>query len=181
LIKYGHAAREKNRLKKKGILVLDTSWQRCKVHFIRNILSKIPHSAKKHFAAAVKQIWTQPDKASACRAAPRIITEYGKRFPEAICCLEDGLKDSLQFYAFEGMDYRKISSINSLERTNKEARRRNRVVGVFPNTQSYLRLATWYLMEYSKDWMTETGYMSRNKIQAMYEKSENINAAALIN
>lgn len=160
---------------------IGTSWQRCKVHFIRNILSKIPHSAKEQVAAAVKQIWTQPDKTSALKTARGIIAEYGKRFPEAIHCLEEGLEDSLQFYAFEGIDSRKISSINSLERTNKETRRRNRVVGVFPNTRSYLRLTTCYLMEYSEDWMTETGYISRDKIQAMYEKRENINDAALIN
>jgi transposase-like protein len=160
---------------------IGASWQRCKIHFFRNILARIPHWAKKSFAVTLKQIWTQPDKESALRVARQIITEYEKRFPEAIACLEAGLEDSLQFYAFPEIDSRRISSTNVLERVNKEIRRRSRVVGVFPNTESYIRLITCYLIEYSDDWMTATGYISGAKLRAIYEKENRIKSVYLAN
>jgi transposase-like protein len=79
---------------------LGSSWQRCKVHFMRNILAKVPHREKGRFAAHLKQIWLEPDKKSARRAAAALIEDYEKRFPEAIRCLEEGLEDSLSFYDF---------------------------------------------------------------------------------
>jgi len=160
---------------------IGASWQRCKIHFFRNILARIPHWAKKSFAVTLKQIWTQPDKESALRVAQQIIAEYEKRFPEAIACLEAGLEDSLQFYAFPEIDSRRISSTNVLERVNKEIRRRSRVVGVFPNTESYIRLITCYLIEYSDDWMTATGYISGAKLRAIYEKENRIKPVSLAN
>jgi len=77
--------------------LLGTSWQRCKVHLMRNILAKVPHKEKQRFAAHLKQIWLQPDKKSAPQAAMQLVQEYGERFPDAIRCLEEGLKDLLQF------------------------------------------------------------------------------------
>jgi len=129
---------------------LGSSWQRCKVHFMRNILVHIPHKEKESFAAKLKQIWYQPDQESAKRVALLVIQEYQDRFPQAIALLEEGLEDSLQFLAFPHLDQRKISSTNSLERIHKEIRRRTRVVGIFPTTDSYLRLVTSYLIEYTK-------------------------------
>jgi hypothetical protein len=75
--------------------LLGASWQRCKVHFMRNILAKVPHKEKRRFAAHLKQIWLQPDRKSARRTADQLAQEYGGRFPEAIRCLEEGLEDSL--------------------------------------------------------------------------------------
>jgi transposase-like protein len=129
---------------------LGSSWQRCKVHFMRNILVHIPHKEKESFAAKLKQIWYQPDQECAKQYALLVIQEYRDRFPQAIALLEEGLEDSLQFLAFPHLDQRKISSTNSLERIHKEIRRRTRVVGIFPTTDSYLRLVTSYLIEYTK-------------------------------
>ena len=88
---------------------LGASWQRCKVHFMRNILARVPHREKGRFAAHLKQIWLQPDKASARRAADALVEDYGKRFPEAVSCLEEGLEDSLSFYDFPEVDKKQIS------------------------------------------------------------------------
>ena len=144
---------------------LGSSWQRCKVHFMRNILVHIPHKEKESFAAKLKQIWYQPDQECAKRYALLIIQEYQNRFPQAIALLEEGLDDSLQFLAFPHLDQRKISSTNSLERVHKEIRRRTRVVGIFPTTDSYLRLVTSYLIEYAEDWMSSKKYISPEAIE----------------
>jgi putative transposase len=121
---------------------LGTSWQRCKVHFMRNILAKVPHKEKARFAERLKQIWMQPDKRNAKRMAALVCEEYEKRFPEAIHCLEEGLEDSLQFYHFPEIDKKRISSTNVVERIIREIRRRSRVIGVFPTVDSYVRLVT---------------------------------------
>ena len=97
---------------------LGASWQRCKVHFMRNILAKVPHKEKSRFAAHLKQIWLEPDKKSAKRAAAALIDDYGKRFPDAVRCLEEGLEDSLCFYDFPEVDKKRISSTNGQERLN---------------------------------------------------------------
>jgi transposase-like protein len=143
---------------------LGSSWQRCKVHFMRNILVHIPHKEKESFAAKLKQIWYQPDQESAKRVALLVIQEYQDRFPQAIALLEEGLEDSLQFLAFPHLDQRKIASTNSLERIHKEIRRRTRVVGIFPTTDSYLRLVTSYLIEYTEDWISSKKYISSEAI-----------------
>jgi len=151
--------------------LLGASWQRCKVHFMRNILAKVPHREKGRFAAHLKQVWLQPDKKSAKRAAAQLVQEYGDRFPEASRCLEENLEDSLQFYSFPEVDLKKISSTNMSERTGREFRRRSRVIGVFPTTESWVRLATCYLMEYSEDWPTDRSYIKKEKIQEALERN----------
>ena len=94
---------------------------------------------------------------------PFFVTEKkrSEQFPKAVECLED----SVQFYAFEELDGRKISSTNTLERLNREIRRRSSVVGIFPSTDSYIRLITSYLLEYSDDWQTERCYMNAGSIK----------------
>jgi putative transposase len=151
--------------------LLGASWQRCKVHFMRNILAKVPHKEKRRFAAHLKQIWLQPDRKGARRTAEQLTEEYGERFADAIRCLEDGFEDSLQFYSFPEIDPKKISSTNMSERTVREVRRRSRVIGVFPSVESWVRLETCYLMEYSEDWRSDRSYIKREKVQEVLEHS----------
>jgi putative transposase len=99
--------------------------------------------------------------------ARQLSERYEKRFPRAIEVLEDGLEDSLAFYAFAQLDARKISSTNMLERLNKEIRRRTSVVGIFPNQDSYLRLVTTYLIEYAEDWSVSRAYLNPKSIQTL--------------
>lgn len=143
---------------------LGSSWQRCKVHFMRNIMAHVNHREKESFGKQLKQIWLQPDKESAYEYAQKLMEKDEVRFPKAIECLDQGLEDSLQFYAFEEIDYRKISSTNTLERLNREIRRRSNVVGVFPSISSYLRLITTYLIEYEDDWQTGRSYIKAESL-----------------
>ena len=142
------------------------SWQRCKVHFMRNILAYVPQKEKKAFAAVLKEIWLAPTAELARKRACEVIDAYSKRFPKAVQCLENGLEDSLTFYAFPKLDARKISSSNMIERLNREIRRRTSVVGIFPNESSYVRLVTTYLMEYAEDWSVSRAYLSQESIEA---------------
>jgi transposase-like protein len=157
---------------------LGASWQRCKVHFMRNILAKVPHREKARFAAHLKQIWLEPDKKSAKRAAAALIDDYGKRFPDATRCLEEGLEDSLSFYDFPEVDKKRISSTNGQERLNMEIRRRSRVVGVFPSVASYLRLTICYLIEYSEDWENERSYIREDKVLGSLDRLHELMAQA---
>ena len=148
-----------------GKAFLGCSWQRCKVHFMRNILAHVSYKEKGHFANKLKAIWLQPTKDSALQVAHRVIEEYKDRFPQAIKTLEDGLEDALQYLAYSSFDHRKISSTNILERLNREIRRRSRVVGIFPSMDSYLRLITSYLIEYAEDWSTAKCYIKQVLIE----------------
>ena len=146
------------------------SWQRCKVHFMRNILAHVPGKEKEFFAAKLKQIWQQPDYDSAKHYANQFIKEYEHRFFKAIEILGNGLEESLQYYQFKEIDFRKISSTNTLERLNEEIRRRSRVVGIFPSMDSYIRLVCCYLIEYSEDWETANCYIHKNVLQILLSK-----------
>jgi transposase-like protein len=143
------------------------SWQRCKVHFMRNILSHVPHKEKEHFAGLLKGIWLAGDLETARQRARELIRQYETKLPKAVEILEEGLDDALTFLAFPKLDARKVSSNNMLERLNKEIRRRTRVVGIFPNPESYLRLVTVYLMEYSEDWSVTRAYLSEESLQSL--------------
>ena len=140
---------------------LGSSWQRCKVHFMRNILAKVKGKNKEIVASKIKHIWNQPDEQSAREYAKTVLDELEVLQPEAVNILEEGLEDSLQFYAFPKIDQRKISSTNMLERVNLEIRRRSRVVGIFPSCDSYIRLITCYLIEYTEDWTTGRSYIRK--------------------
>jgi putative transposase len=130
-------------------------------------MRKVPHKEKAPFAAQMKQIWLQPARESARRTADELAKEYGDRFSDAVRCLGDELEDSLHFYSFPEIDPKKISSTNMSERTVREGRRRIRVIGVFPPVESWIRLDTCYLMEYSEDWKgdRDRSYVKREKVQ----------------
>ena len=166
-----------NALKKEWI---GSSWQRCKVHFMRNILARVPHRDKSLFSERLKQIWLQPDKHSAMSLAQTMIHDYEKRFPEAIKCLDEGLEDSLQFYEYPEIDKRRISSTNVVERIIREIRRRSRVIGVFPNKESYVRLITCYLIEYSEEWINERSYIKHENIIIALETHDSLLAAGTV-
>ena len=143
---------------------IGASQQRCKVHFMRNILAHVNQKEKERFASHLRQIWLEPDREGAFACAERLSTKYRRRFPQAIECLENGLEDSVQFYGFPEIDHRKISSTNPLERLNVEIRRRSRVVGIFPSIGSYVRVIPSYLIEYEEDWQSGRSYINHEAL-----------------
>ena len=148
---------------------IGASWQRCKVHFMRNILARIPQKQKEIVGAKLKVIWQAATKKEAEVLKNAFVEEYEKRFPEAIKCLEEGFEDSVQFYAFDKIDPKKISSSNALERVNEEIRRRTKVVGIFPSDKSYIRLVTTYLIEYTENWLEGSCYVKADLLKQQIE------------
>ena len=151
-----------------------TSWQRCKVHFMQNILAYVSPKSKALFSDRLKQIWLQKTYEDAQKQSKLFTEEYQSLYPEAISCLEEGLEDSLQFFHFDFIDHRRISSTNVLERLNREIRRRSKVVGIFPSRESYLRLLTSYLMEYTEEWEVERSYIQPQKLELVMIKREEL-------
>jgi putative transposase len=127
---------------------------------MRNILAHVPAKSKSEFAKKLKQIWLQPDIESAKAYANSIMDTYEHQYPTAIEVLEQGLEDSLQFYVFKRIDHRKISSTNILERLNREIQTNISSRGV-SNMDSYIRLITTYLIEYSEEWSTGRSYIKQ--------------------
>ncbi len=140
-------------------------WQRCKVHFMRNIMTTVPKKQKEAFGAELKKIWQAETKEDAIKLKDAFVEKYADKYDKAVECLEEGFEDSIQYYGFSKLDSRKISSTNTLERLNKEVRRRSRAVGIFPSTESYLRLMTASLIEYSEDHLTGASYISADTLR----------------
>jgi putative transposase len=131
------------------------SWQRCRVHFLRNLLSHVPKAGQDMVAAAMKAVFViqAPDQV---RAHWQRVTEMlRKQFPTAVPVMEAARDDVLAFLHFPQEHWRKIWSTNPLERLNKEIKRRTNVVGIFPNDPAIVRLVGSQLLEQQEEWQLE--------------------------
>ena len=134
------------------------TWQRCRVHFMRNVLATVPKAAHPMVAATIRTIFAQPDRATAKAAVDRVCRLFEKRFPQLVACLLDAEDDVLAYYGFPAEHRRQIWSTNSMERLNKEVKRRCDVIGIFPNRQSLLRLVGAVLEEQNDEWAVGRRY-----------------------
>jgi putative transposase len=152
-----------------GTVMHGAAWQRCKVHFFRNILAHVPQSRKLEMAAALKAIFAQVSP----EAARRVLAEVRQRFTgslnKALAILDAGIDDALTFLQFPLEHHRKIASNNPIEHLNKEIRRRTRSIGIFPSPESALRLITMILVEQTEDWMTERRYMTPESLELVLQ------------
>ena len=129
------------------------SWQRCRVHALRNLLATVPKSAQAMVAAMVRTIFVHPDKQAALLPLAKVAETLQSRFPQAATALRDMADDLLAFMSFPAEHWRQIYSTNPLERLNREIGRRTDVVGIFPNRTAALRLAGAVLMEQQDEWL----------------------------
>lgn len=140
------------------------AWQRCRTHFMRNLLTRVPKSAQGFVATMVRTIFAQPDAATVHEQHARIIDQLEGRFPEAAALLEEAGPDLLAFASFPKEHWRQLWSNNSLERLNKEIRRRTDVIGIFPNRPAIIRLVGAVLAEQNDEWAVARRYMSAESI-----------------
>ena len=136
-----------------GVL-LGAAWQRCRVHFLRNVLAAVPKGNAEMVAAAVRTIFAQPDAQHVREQLDVIAGMLGRQLPKVEGMLRDSAEDLLAFTSFPVGHWKKIWSTNPLERLNKEIKRRTDVVGVFPNPEALLRLAGAVLIEAHDEWQT---------------------------
>jgi putative transposase len=141
----------KNALRK----VLKAEWQRCKVHFYRNVLVHVSKRSQAEVSEAMKAVFVQRDEKSAKVKAAEVVRQFQHRYAKAMEIFEAGVDDVLSYLHYPAAHRVRISSTNPIERLNLEIRRRTRVVGIFPHRGACLRLIGMLLVEIHEDWLTD--------------------------
>jgi len=146
------------------------AWQRCTVHFMRNVLAQIAHKDKKQVADAIKLIFEQPDHRTALSYLEHLAAAMHKHWPKAAEMLLEAKEDILVYKTFPEEHHRSIHSVNPLERLNREIRRRTRVVGVFPDRSSVYRLVGTLLVNTDEDWRAGRRYMGKEGVENIFKR-----------
>jgi transposase-like protein len=144
------------------------SWQRCRVHFMRNVLSHVPRGDQAMMAAALRTIFAQPDPEAAHRQLRAVYDAMVVRWPKAAEILIRAEEDILTYKAFPQEHWTRIYSNNVLERLNKEVKRRTNVVSVFPDGASVIRLVGSVLQEQADEWQIARRYFSLESMRKLY-------------
>lgn len=148
---------------------IGSTWQRCRVHFMRNVLSRVPKASAEMVAAAVRTVFAQPDAHHVRRQLDEVVAMLGAQFPDVAAMLADAAPDLLAFTGFPQAHWRKVWSTNPLERLNGEIKRRTNVVGIFPNDASAARLITAVVVEAHDEWaVAERRYLSEESMAKLY-------------
>lgn len=143
------------------------AWQRCIVHFERNILAQVPQREKKEVASDLKVIFQAARRETAEGLAASFSARYAEMYPKAVATLDRGLSEALTYTAFPSSHHKYIRTTNGLERLFREVKRRTRVVGVFPSEESALHLATVVLLRVSEAW-SERRYLNMDPLHALF-------------
>ncbi len=155
-------------------------WQRCQFHLAQNAQAHAHNRAQgREMGQAIRDIFNAPSLADAEAMVTRVAQRFAKENPKWVKWLEENIEEGFTVYRFARSSHRKIRTINVLERVNKEIRRRTRVVGIFPNEDSVLRLTSAVLAEIHEEWLTGRQYlnladwttMEKPASQANYRKS----------
>ena len=143
---------------------LGSSWQRCRAHFMRNLLTRVPKSAQAMVATLVRTIFAQPDAEQVWAQHARVVTQLTDKFADAADLLAEAGPDVLAFTAFPKEHWKQVWSNNPQERLNKELRRRTDVVGIFPNRDAVVRLVGAVLAEQHDEWAVTRRYMGADSL-----------------
>lgn len=146
--------------------ILSATWQRCRVHAMRNALAYVPKGQHTMVAAAIRQAFIQPDHDNAVQTWRHVADQLRARWPKLGTFMDNAEADVLAYMAFPAQHRTKLHSTNPLERLNKEVKRRADVVGIFPNEDSIVRLIGAVLLEANDEWQLQHRYM---QVEAMAE------------
>lgn len=161
-------------------VLVGSTWQRCRVHFMRNALATVPKVAQQMVAATLRTIFAQPDQSSAHETVERICRLFEKRYPKLVATLQEAEVDILAYFGFPVEHRRLIWSTNPLERLNREVGRRCEVVGIFPNRPALLRLVGAVLEEQNDEWAIGRRYFSAGSMAKLLEPSNEEVVKALL-
>ncbi|NSW84649.1 MAG: IS256 family transposase [Syntrophothermus sp.] len=153
------------------------SWQRCQTHFVRNILEVCPKSLQRKLHARLRHIFDAPDIETARRLLEEVVQEFEGLAPKAIEGLEAGFEDAMAVMALPEPVRRRLRTTNAIERLNREIRRRERVIGIFPNEEAALRLIGAVLMEIDEAWATGHRYLDMREYWIWRDKQEGAESA----
>src|ERR1700744_6276153 len=154
--------------------VMGSSWQRCRVHWMRNALSYVPKAQQSMVSAALRQAFIQPDRPTACQTLRHVADQLRTKWPKLGGFLDESEADVLTHMDFPVQHRTKIHSTNPLERLNKEVKRRADVVGIFPNEGAIIRLIGAVLLEQNDEWQLQHRYM---QVEAMTDLVTPVNEA----
>ena len=146
-----------------------SSWQRCRVHYARNLLATVPKSHVEFVAAAFRSIFALSDRTEIEARWDEVAATLAERFPKAAESMGGARTDVLAFAPFPRSHWRKIWSNNPLERLNKEVKRRSNVVGIFPNDRAAMRLIGAVLADQHDEWAIARRYLSESSMARLNE------------
>lgn len=149
--------------------ILDCPWQRCTVHFVRNMQGHCRRSERGLVAAALREIFDAPDLEAAKARLGEVLERFRGPLAKIAELLEGAEEDLLAFYRFPAAHWPKLRSTNPLERLNKEIGRRADVVGIFPNDASAIRLVGAMLIEQNDEWLVCRRYLSEESLALVLE------------
>jgi len=157
-----------------GAVMIGSAWQRCRVHFLRNVLAQVPRGNAEMVAAAVRTVFAQPDAQHVHEQFQTIAMMLGRQLPKVEAMMGEARDDLLGFTSFPQQHWRKIWSTNPLERVNREVKRRTEVVGVFPNPAALLRLSGAVLVEIHDEWAvaSERRYLSEASMKLITDPAQ---------
>jgi transposase-like protein len=154
--------------------------QRCRVHFVRNLLAHVPKGQQNMVAAVFRTIFAQPDAAAVHATWDQVRDQLAERFPKLGPFMDEAKAEVLAFTAFPRAHWTKIWSTNPLERVNKEIKRRARVVGIFPNPAAVIRLVGAVLNDMHDEWQAgDRRYLSEGSMALLYPDSDTGHIAAI--
>jgi transposase-like protein len=139
--------------------VFDASWQRCRVHWMRNALAHVSKGQHTVVAAAIRQAFEQADRLHADETWRHVANQLRSRWPKLAQLMDESEHDVLAYMAFPRQHRTKLHSTNPIERLNKEVKRRADVVGIFPNESAIIRLIGAVLFEQNDEWLIQNRYM----------------------
>jgi len=152
--------------------VLGCPWQRCSVHFLRNMLGHCAKSQQPMISAAIRGIFTAASGQEARERLADVVERLQPIAPKVAQLVLDAESDLLGFYAFPREHWSKLRSTNPLERVNREIGRRTDVVGIFPNDAALIRLAGAMLIEQNDEWLVSRRYLSQESLSSVLDEND---------
>jgi transposase-like protein len=159
-----------------GEVLTEAAWQRCYVHFLRNALDYLPRKADDDCLQELRWIYDRRDLQEASRDLAAWIGKWQSKYPKLVDWVENSIGETLSFYRLPRAHHKHLKSTNMLERLNEEIKRRTRVVRIFPNAESCLRLVRALCVETHETWLEDNRYLNMSLLAE--QKKELLRLAA---